>query len=222
MRKFSSITSMCIPIEIENIDTDQIVPARFLKITTREGFGKYLFYDWRFDKNGKPKNNPYFHELNHESIKILITGNNFGCGSSREHAVWALQDFGFEAVISSSFGDIFYNNSLKNGLLPVTVKPFELNQLFRIIEEKPETKITVDLENQSVIILRASPDVTSGRVEKSTSNSPRQARTIIYQFPLDQFRKSCLLKGIDELGYIFSMKKKIQEFERFHKNFLSV
>lgn len=216
MTKFAKITSTCLPIKTENIDTDQIVPARFLKITTREGFGKYLFYD-----------NLHFHGLIGKSEKILVAGNNFGCGSSREHAVWAITDFGFKVVISSSFGDIFYNNSLKNGLLPVVLKPKELNKLFRIIKDKPNAKITVDLENQSVIILRAIP--LSGRVEKSTNNSSRQVylersretRTIIYNFPIDNFRKTCLLKGVDELGYILSFEKEIKDFEKSHQIFIS-
>lgn len=187
MRKFTKITSLCSSIPLENIDTDQIIPARFLKITNKKGLGKYLFHD-----------NPHFHDLIGESQKILVAGNNFGCGSSREHAVWALQDFGFEAVISSSFGDIFYNNSLKNGLLPVILKPFELNQLFRIIEEKPKTKIIVDLENQKITI----------------GNK-------VFGFPIDTFRRTCLLKEVDELGYILSFEKKIKNFEKSHRIFIS-
>ncbi|MBI3379601.1 3-isopropylmalate dehydratase small subunit [Candidatus Gottesmanbacteria bacterium] len=199
MKKFTKIASTCLPIETENIDTDQIVPARFLKITTREGFGKYLFYDWRFDKNGKPKENKYFDYSNNRSIKILVAGNNFGCGSSREHAVWALQDFGFETIISSSFGDIFYNNCLKNALLPVVLKPVELNKLFKILEKNSKTKITIDLIDQEVIV----------------------GDNYIFSFPIDNFRKTCLLKGVDELGYIFSHEKNISAFERRHQIFIS-
>lgn len=210
MKKFRTLISTCLAIRTENIDTDQIIPARFLKVTSKEGLGKYLFCD-----------NPHFRGLIGKGKKILIAGNNFGCGSSREHAVWTIMDFGFEAVISSSLGDIFYNNSLKNGLLPVKLKPFELNQLFIIIEENPKTKIIVDLENQSIVILRASPDITPGRVEKPTSNSSRQTKTIIYKFPIDKFRKTCLLKGVYELGYILSFEERIRQFEKQHSIYIN-
>jgi len=198
MKQFSKITSVCFAIETENIDTDQIVPARFLKITAREGFGKYLFYDWRFDQSGKPKKNKYFNYSNNRSVKILVVGNNFGCGSSREHAVWAILDYGFKVVISSSFGDIFYNNALKNGLLPVILKPTELNKLFRTIGKKPNTKITVDLKNQKISI----------------------DKNYVFTFPIDNFRKTCLLNGVDELGYILSHGEKINSFEMKHKIYI--
>lgn len=198
MKKFTKITSECLPIKAENIDTDQIVPARFLKITTKEGFGRYLFYDWRFDQSGKPKKNNKFDDSNH-THKILVVGNNFGCGSSREHAVWAIQDFGFQVVISSSFGDIFYNNALKNGLLPIVLKPSELEKLFQAIEKNPLTKATVDLEKQ--------------KVSFNDHN---------FSFPIDSFRKTCLLNEVDELGYIISMEKKIKKFEDSHQIFISV
>ena len=194
MKKFKSITSTYLPIREENIDTDQIVPARFLRLTTRKGFGKYLFYDWRFDNSRKPKNNPYFHgSIGESNKKILLAGNNFGCGSSREHAVWAILDYGFQVVISSSFGDIFYNNAFKNGLLLVTLKQSELNLLFKIIEKNPQGEITVDLVLQQVII-----------------NKPKN----IFTFPMDSFRKTCMLKGVDELGYILSFEKEIKEYEK--------
>ncbi len=198
MKKFIKITSTCLPIRDENIDTDQIVPARFLKITTREGFGKYLFYDWRFDNYGKKKKNNQFDDSNHHTYKILIAGNNFGCGSSREHAVWALQDFGFDALISSSFGDIFYSNALKNGLLPVIVKPQELDKLFRQFENNPSQKVSIDLAEQKVI-----------------------CSSLSLNFTIDSFRKSCLLKGVDELGYILSFENKIKNFESSHKIFIT-
>lgn len=201
MKKFTTLTSTCLVIRAENIDTDQIVPARFLKITSREGFGKYLFYDWRFDEKGRPKESNQFNGSNHQTTKILVAGNNFGCGSSREHAVWALQDYGFKVIISSSFGDIFYNNALKNGLLPVIVKPPELNKLFQIIEKHPQTKITIDLEIQRVI-------VTPGQKLK-------------FNFPIGSFHKTCLLKGVDELGYILSFEKRIKEYEKSHVIFLN-
>lgn len=200
MKKITKIISTCLLINNENIDTDQIVPARFLRLTTKVGFGKYLFYDWRFDKNGKPKQNKEFGYLNHHISKILVVGNNFGCGSSREHAVWALQDFGFAAVISSSFGNIFYNNSFKSGFLPIVIKPQELKNLFKEVKEHPQTGLTVDLENQKINV----------------------GNKYIFKFPIDKFRKTCLLNGIDELGYILSHEELINKFEDKHKNFISL
>jgi 3-isopropylmalate/(R)-2-methylmalate dehydratase small subunit len=198
MKKFTKLISTCLSIPTENIDTDQIIPARFLKLTTRKGFGEYLFYDWRFDDNGKPKNNPYFHGSIYETKKILVASNNFGCGSSREHAVWAIQDFGFKAIISSSYGDIFYNNALKNGLLPVIITPSELKKLFQVIKNQPQTKVTADLEHQYI----------------SFNNH-------YFSFPINSFRKTCLLKGVDELGYILSMEDKIKKIENSHLIFIS-
>jgi 3-isopropylmalate/(R)-2-methylmalate dehydratase small subunit len=261
-------------IKTENIDTDQIIPARFLKTTKREGLGGYLFYDWRFDKNGNPKNNPYFHGSIHESVKtprpkgrgflkvesdtpyrkpqiaihprtnspglsgtgvkILVVGNNFGCGSSREHAVWALKDFGFEVIISSSFGDIFYSNALKNGLLAIVLKPEELGIFFRIIGGKPRTKITVNLYRQT-LTCHAELVSASKSLTKETLKPIRQAqgpeyiegrvqgdKNPILHFSIDPFRKACLLKGIDELGYILSFKKEIKSFESKHKNYVLI
>lgn len=181
-----------LPVREENIDTDQIVPARFLKITTKDGFGKYMFHDWRFDKSfGKAqdalKKECVFNNPMYKKAKILIAGNNFGCGSSREHAVWAIGEYGFCIVVSSSFGDIFYTNALKNGLLPVVIKPKELEILFQISEKNPETKISVDLKEQKIHT---------------------------FHFSIDAFRKTCLLKRVDELGYILSFDKHIKKFEQ--------
>lgn len=198
MQQFITITSTCLPIRTENIDTDQIIPARFLKTTSRKGLGKFLFYDWRFDEKGKPKKS-HFHELNHESVKILLVGDNFGTGSSREHAVWALLDYGFKVIISSSFGDIFYSNSLKNGLLPIVVSASELEKLLSFIVKNPHTIMIVDLENQRLVV-------------------PTMEKT--FDFAIDPFRKSCLLKGVDELGYILSFEKQINEFEKKHISFI--
>lgn len=184
MKKFAKLTSTCSSIRTENIDTDQIIPAMFLKTIEKNGLGKYLFYSWR----GK-----HFDESVHQNKRILIAGNNFGCGSSREHAVWALMDFGFEAVISSSFGDIFYNNSLKNGFLPVIVKYNELNKIFNLIENNDKTEVKIDLLNQMVY-----------------------ANSFKFRFTIDKFRKTCLLSGVDELGYILSFKDKITEYEKKH------
>lgn len=188
MKKFETISSLCLTIETENIDTDRIVPARFLKITKRDGFGKYLFHDWSS-----------FRGLTHKAKKILVAGNNFGCGSSREHAVWAILDFGFKVVISSSFGDIFYNNSLKNGLLPIVLKPTELKRLFQVIGKEPQTQVTVDLGKQKLYF-----------------------NNYKFSFPIDSFRKTCLLKGVGELGYILSFENKIKDFEKTHQIFISV
>lgn len=200
MNKFTTFTSTCLPLRTENIDTDQIIPARFLKVTSKEGIGKHFFDNWRFDENGREKQDSIFSDTKYKDAKILIAGNNFGCGSSREHAVWATLDYGFAAVISSSFGDIFYNNSLKNGLLPVPIKQEELDKLLELIELEPKTRVTIDLENQYVKIPGASLEFT---------------------FPIDQFRKACLMNGVDELGYIVSLEEKIQKYEKTHKGFIS-
>jgi 3-isopropylmalate/(R)-2-methylmalate dehydratase small subunit len=191
MNKFTIISSPALIINTENVDTDQIIPAKFLKTTTSIGLGKYLFYNWRFDDNGKPKNNE-FNNLNYQTVKILMAGNNFGCGSSREHAVWALMDFGFRVIISSSFGDIFYNNSLIKGLLPVILNPAELIRIMKIIIDSPKTLTTVNLEKQLLII----PD-----------------KKISYHFPIDPFRKKLLLTGLDELGFIMSYDRQIKKYE---------
>lgn len=192
MSTFSIFTASCLPLREENIDTDQIVPARFLKITTRDGFGKYMFYDWRYDTKEKHVKKSIFNDSKYKNSKILVAGNNFGCGSSREHAAWAILDYGYRVVISSSFGDIFYNNSLKNRLLPVVIKSKELEILFRLIEKVPGFEITVDLEKQTI----------SDPIVK-----------FLYHFDIDAFRKKCLLKGVDELGYILSHEDKINTYE---------
>lgn len=194
MKKFSRVISACLLIKSENIDTDQIIPAQFLKTTKKDGLGKYLFYNWRFDKYVKTKKNNRFDDSNHHIRKILIAGNNFGCGSSREHAVWALQDFGFRVIISSSFGDIFYNNSLKNGLLPVFLKPNQLEKLFRLIEHNNNTMVTINLQKQTV-----------------------EANSFFFRFSIDPFFKTCLIKGIDELEYILSFKEEIDKYEKKSK-----
>lgn len=176
---------------VENVDTDQIVPARFLKATTREGFGKYLFYDQRFDEQGKIKkgfvlNNPVY------KGEILIAGRNFGSGSSREHAVWALADFGFKAVVSSEFADIFKNNALNNGLLPVEVSDEFLRKLFELIKGDPETIVEIDLERQLVGV---------------------KSENLGYRFEINQYKKTCLLNGYDDVDYLLSLKDNIEKFE---------
>jgi 3-isopropylmalate/(R)-2-methylmalate dehydratase small subunit len=191
MDKFKKLTSTAIPLPVEEVDTDQIIPARFLKAITREGFGENLFRDWRYNSSNEPiadfvLNNPIY------SGKILVAGKNFGCGSSREHAAWALHDYGFKAIVSSFFADIFKGNSLNNGLLPVQVTEEFLQKCFKAIEENPETKLTVDLESQVISI-----DSTG---EKESFN-------------INEYKKTCLLNGYDDIDYLLSINKEILAFE---------
>ena len=192
MKKFTKITDTAIPLPVENIDTDQIIPARFLKATDRKGFGDNVFRDWRFDDDDQPI--PGF-VLNDPSFagSILIAGNNFGCGSSREHAAWALAGYGFEVVISSFFADIFKGNALNNGLLPIQVSPDYLKSLLDIIQNDPKTEITVDLEAQ-------------------TLESPAG----MLNFDIDPYKKMCLLNGYDDIDFLLSRKDLIKEYERSH------
>src|SRR3989338_11364950 len=155
MQKFTTLTSTCLPLRTENIDTDQIIPARFLKTTVREGIGKYFFNNWRYDEMGIKRESIFWDEK-YKQAKILIAGNNFGCGSSREHAAWAILDYGFQVVISSSFGDIFYNNSLKNGLLAVIISHKQLDQLLELVELEPGIQVNIDLEKQILTVPSAS------------------------------------------------------------------
>lgn len=192
MKKFETLTSRVVPLSIENIDTDQIIPARFLKATTREGFGDNLFRDWRFDSNNQPKpdfvmNNPTY------SGKILVAGKNFGCGSSREHAAWAIQDYGFDVVISSFFADIFKGNALNNGVLPITVPDEFLEKIFANVFNNPEAELIVNLEAQTVTI-------------KDIGES--------YEFEINAYKKSCLINGYDDIDFILSHKAQIEEFEQ--------
>lgn len=189
--KFITLTSTVVPLPIENVDTDQIIPARFLKATTREGFGENLFRDWRYDKNNQARpdfalNNPKW------SGKILAAGKNFGSGSSREHAAWAIFDYGFRVVISSFFADIFKNNALNNGLLPVQVSDDFLTEVFSAVERDPQTQLEVNLEKQEVTLL------STGRIE---------------HFEINAYKKTCLLNGYDDIDYLLSIKDKIKEFE---------
>ncbi len=191
MEKLNKFESTCIPLNISNIDTDQIIPARFLKATNREGFGNNLFRDWRYDKNEKllpyfPLNNPSFNG------NILVAGKNFGCGSSREHAAWALVDYGFKAVVSSFFADIFRNNALNNGLLPVQVSEQFLSSLFNEIEHNPQIKLIVDLELQVV-------KTFDGKLEET--------------FAINSYKKNCLINGYDDIDYLLSLKEEIEAFE---------
>lgn len=190
--KFTQLKSTAVPLPVENIDTDQIIPARFLKATTREGFGDNLFRDWRFDATGNPVKD---FVLNNQTFsgKILVAGKNFGCGSSREHAAWALYDFGFRVVISSFFADIFKNNALNNGLLPVVVSDSYLRQLLDKIRSNPATSVTVDLERQVVTV--------DGAEEK---------------FEINQYKKTCLMNGYDDIDYLLSLNKEVRAFDLAH------
>lgn len=191
MAEFTTLTSRMVPLPVENIDTDQIIPARFLKATDKNGMGEALFADWRYNPDGSPRPEFVLNDPKHQGAQILLTGDNFGCGSSREHAPWALTGYGFRAVISTSFADIFHNNSLKNGLLPIIVDAETLKSLFDLVEEAPGAEIAVDLEVQTVVF----PDGST------------------VSFPIDPFSKTCLLKGVDQLGYIMSFENEIAAFE---------
>ncbi len=189
--KFDFLESTCVPLPFENVDTDQIIPARFLSATSREGFGDNLFRDWRYLKTGEKNsdfilNNPKF------SGKVLVAGKNFGSGSSREHAVWAIFDYGFRAVVSSFFADIFMNNSLNNGLLPVVISEELLIKLHDLIQKNPATKVKIDLDKQTFTII-------------PTGDSVR--------FGINPYKKECLLKGLDDIDFLLSMKSLITGYE---------
>lgn len=190
-KKFANLVSSVVPLPIENIDTDQIIPARFLKATTREGFGENLFRDWRFDENNQPKadfvlNNPTY------KGKVLVAGKNFGCGSSREHAAWALADYGFKVVVSSFFADIFKNNALNNFILPVQVSDEFLQKIFRAVEKVPSAAIEVNLEEQFIEI-------------KATGEKE--------EFAINPYKKMCLLNGYDDIDYLLSLRSEIEAYE---------
>lgn len=189
--KISIITSTCVPLPLENVDTDQIIPARFLKATTREGFGDNLFRDWRYDKEGRP--NPDF-VLNQDTYKgrILVAGKNFGSGSSREHAAWAVAGYGFRVVVSSFFADIFKNNSMNNGLLPVVVSPEFLAGIFAAVEADPAATLTVDLPRQTI----------TNNATGATEN-----------FEINAYKKDCLMNGLDDIDYLLANQSKIEAYE---------
>jgi len=192
MAKFTTLTSHAVPLPEENVDTDQIIPARFLKVTDKNGLGASLFCDWRYLKDGSDNPDFVLNEPASQGAQILIAGNNFGSGSSREHAPWALVGWGFRAIISTGFADIFKSNSLKNGLLPVEVSPEVHKALMAAVQRDRSTKITIDLPTQSV----TGPDGL-----EST-------------FPIDEFSKHCLLEGIDQLGYLLSFDDQITSYEQ--------
>ena len=190
MAQFTTLTSRVVVLPVNDIDTDQIIPARFLKATDKKGMGDHLFADWRYNSDGSSKPDFVLNQKESQGAKILLAGDNFGCGSSREHAPWALTGFGFRAVISTSFADIFRNNALKNGLLPIIVDEATHKMLFDLIEEIPKAELTVDLATQTLVL-------PNGTVT----------------FPIDPFNKTCLLNGVDELGYIMGFEKEIAAFE---------
>jgi 3-isopropylmalate/(R)-2-methylmalate dehydratase small subunit len=189
--KFDIVETTCVPLPLENVDTDQIIPARFLSATTREGFGENLFRDWRYDKSGNKNmdfvlNNPAF------KGKVLVAGKNFGSGSSREHAVWAISDYGFRAVVSSFFADIFKNNSLNNGILPVVVTQSYLDYLLDLIRKKPDTRVRIALGNQLFSVLPSGESI---------------------KFEINPYKKECLMKGLDDIDYLLSIRDTIIAFE---------
>jgi 3-isopropylmalate/(R)-2-methylmalate dehydratase small subunit len=191
MQAFQTLQATAVPLRMENVDTDQIIPAKYLTAVTKEGMGLGLFSWIRYNADGSPKADFVLNKPEFTGAEILIAGRNFGSGSSREHAVWALTDYGFRCVISPGFADIFYNNSLKNGLLPVTLPEEVVNLLWDLVEEEPTTQVRVDLVNQTV-------SLSDGQV---------------HRFDIDPFRRLCLLNGVDDLGYILSKEEAIAAHE---------
>lgn len=191
MNKFTPLSSKVVPLPSENVDTDQIIPARYLKVTDKQGLGEALFADWRYNNDGSPKPDFILNTSEMKGRQVLLAGDNFGCGSSREHAPWALTGAGFRAVISTSFADIFRNNSLKNGLLPIIVDRDTHQQMFSLAAEDPDFQVVVNLAAQSLTL----PD----------------GRNVA--FPIDGFSKACMLNGVDEIGYVLGLKDKIEAFE---------
>ena len=185
LEPFSKVTSIITPFDRANVDTDQIIPKQFLKSITKSGFGKFLFYDWRFDRDGKPKNDFVLNNSLYENSQILVTNENFGCGSSREHAVWALKDFGFNVIISPSFADIFYSNCFKNGVLPIILDIEKIHKLLQF-----EDEVELDLDSQKITLLDES-----------------------INFEIDSHRKIRLLKGLDEIDLTLKEDEKIEKFE---------
>ena len=190
MAQFTTLTSHVMPLPVNDIDTDQIIPAQFLKVTDKNGLADALFFHWRYNDDKSPKADFVLNNPRYRGAQILLAGDNFGCGSSREHAPWALTSYGFRAVISTSFADIFRNNSLKNGLIPIVVDEATHKMLFELVEEIPNAEFTVDLASQTLSFPNGSA-----------------------MFPIDSFNKTCLLNGVDELGYIMSFEKEIATFE---------
>ncbi len=200
-RSMNTIKSTAVPLSIENIDTDQIIPARFLKATSREGFGKNLFRDWRYNNGDENQKRKDF-VLNDPSYggRILVAGKNFGCGSSREHAAWAIKDYGFDVVVSSFFADIFKNNALNNFLLPVVVTDSFLQEIFLALQNEPSTEIEVNLEEQTIQINKG-PLFFKGHLP-------------VELFEISPYKKTCLMNGYDDIDYLLSIKNEIEEYEK--------
>lgn len=192
MEKFIKLVTTAVPLPIENIDTDQIIPARFLKVTDKIGFGNNLFRDWRFDDKDEIITSFALND-NKYSGSILVAGDNFGCGSSREHAAWALADYGFKVIVSSYFADIFKGNALNNGLLPILVSPEFLSEITTIIQENPNTNLCVNLEDQTI----------------SVENSD-----LVASFEIDAYKKICMINGFDDIDFLINNKDKIEAFEK--------
>jgi 3-isopropylmalate/(R)-2-methylmalate dehydratase small subunit len=191
MATFTKLTSRVVPLLVDNVDTDQIIPARFLKVTDKNGLGDQLFCDWRYNSDGSPKPDFVLNQPPHRGARVLLAGDNFGCGSSREHAPWALTAFGFRAVISTTIADIFRSNSLKNGLLPIILTPELHKQLINEIQNSPDAEVTIHLQEQEILF-------------------PSGAKTT---FPIDPFSKFCLLNGVDELEYLRRFNKEVEQYE---------
>jgi 3-isopropylmalate/(R)-2-methylmalate dehydratase small subunit len=194
MKPFEKLTSRIIPLAQNDVDTDQIIPARYLKVTNKDGLAEALFYSWRYLQSGAPNPEFVLNQPSSQGAHILLAGDNFGCGSSREHAPWALMGWGIQVVISTSFADIFRNNALKNGLLPLIVTPAELQHLFALTQQDPTLEATIDLAAQTLSM----PDGT------------------VVSFPIDPFSKTCLLQGLDQLGYLLSHEMQIMAYEQSH------
>ena len=195
MEKFKTLTSTAVPLPIENVDTDQIIPARFLKATDKNGFGDHLFADWRYKEDGSPKTEFALNDPRYDGT-ILVAGKNFGCGSSREHAAWAVAGYGFKVVVSSFFADIFRNNALNNAVLPVIVSTEFLSEIFASINKDTKTTITIDLENQTIC--------------NNASNN-------IESFEINAYKKECLINGLDDIDYLLSKKTLIESYEENRK-----
>ncbi|WP_350292031.1 3-isopropylmalate dehydratase small subunit [uncultured Croceitalea sp.] len=191
MEKFTKLISQAVPLSIENVDTDQIIPARFLKATSKIGFGENLFRDWRYNADGSKKESFVLND-NKYSGKVLVAGENFGCGSSREHAAWALEDYGFKVIISSYFADIFKGNALNNGLLPIQITKEKLTKLLEFLKDNPKAELQVDLENQMLLL---------------------EAIQLNESFDIDPYKKMCLINGHDDIDFLISKKETIEAFE---------
>ncbi len=192
-KTFTKLVSGIVPLPIDNIDTDQIIPARFLKATTRDGFGDNLFCDWRKNQDGTPKSDFTLNQDRYKGNRILVAGNNFGCGSSREHAAWAIVDYGFDVVVSSFYADIFKNNALNNALLPVQVSPEFLQKIFAEVSKDEKAQISVDLEAQTITI------VATGESQS---------------FDINPYKKMCLMRGLDDIDYLLDLKPEIEKYEK--------